>query len=753
MKQPIITAPKLDSEFAASASEILYSVSRQLVWSVVGVYALLLLATAIWPQQLGAGIWLLLPLIAFVCGGALLLIPQHFVVAQFLFLSGLTAVIVLATYLFQEPAIALAYVFVPLLATITISWRLGAVMEVLAVVLAWWLDHGLIQGGVEPIYAPLIIIGGAIGGLIGWASTQPLFAGIRWFFFSYQDAQVNLSELREQQLLLKQTEEDLLLANRELARMTERLRALNVVADESRRVKEEFVANVSHELRTPLNMIIGFSEMIVRAPQVYGDHLPSALLSDINTIHLNSRHLLKLVDDVLDLSQVDCGRMALKKQLCSLKEIADAAALAVQPLYRSKELYLQVDMPDDLPPVMCDPTRIRQVILNLLSNAGRFTEQGRVRVGASVEKGQVIVGVTDTGPGIAEQDQAKLFEPFRQLDGSTQRGQGGFGLGLSISKKFVELHEGKMWLDSSVGHGTTFYFSLPAGAAPGEDSTLRGTWRRVHPYSTYDYHQRTQPSKAPAPHVNPRFVLLDERNILLRLFERYLTDVELVAVSDEQEAIRELDRLPAQALIVNSAALDDGAPILKRPAHLPFDTPVLTCRVASDEDAAERLHVARYLVKPVAFETLIAALDSLGEDVRNVLLVDDNPEELRLLARMLMSTGRNYRILRARNGQRALSLLRQHHPDAVFLDLLMPGMNGYRVLEEKERDPAIRDIPVAILSAQGPLSAPIASSHLTVTCGEGLSVSQLLTCVRALSDALIPAGRRTDPAPPGNHRA
>jgi signal transduction histidine kinase/CheY-like chemotaxis protein len=574
-----------------------------------------------------------------------------------------------------------------------------------------------------------------------------LLTATQWSIFYSEQARQKMEEARSQQVELKQIQADLVQANEELVRLSDRLKAMNLVAEEARRAKEEFVANVSHELRTPLNMIIGFSDMIIQTPQVYGDSLPPALLTDIDTIYTNSRHLSKLVDDVLDLSQVEAGRMALSKEWTALQETMQAAILAVQPLFRSKELYLEMDIAPDLPKVFCDSTRIRQVVLNLLSNAGRFTERGGVRVKAWREKDDVLISVADTGPGIAPEAQERIFEPFQQLDSSIRRRYGGSGLGLSISRRFVEMHGGKMWLESRVGAGTAITFSLPL------ETPLPGTlvqsgdatrWFSPHHY----YEPRTRPSKAPLPNVSPRFVLLEKGKALQRLFTRYMGGVEVVSVPDIEGAVLELSRSPAQALVVNSSTSAETPADREQLAHLPHRTPAVTCWVPGEEETVTRLGVVHYLVKPITREVLLARLQELGGDVKNVLLVDDQPEALQLFARMLASARRGYRVLRAENGQRALNLLRQRRPDVMLLDLIMPGMDGFQVLQEKRQDPTISDIPVLIISSRDPSGEPIVSNMLNVTRGDGLSVRDLLDCIQAVSEILSPAGRRGDPEPP-----
>jgi len=388
-------------------------------------------------------------------------------------------------------------------------------------------------------------------------------------------------------------------------------------------------------------------------------------------------------------------------------------------------------------------------VINLLSNAGRFTDKGRVQVKARREKDTVVVSVTDTGPGIAPEDQERIFEPFQQLDSSIGRPRGGSGLGLSIGRRFVEMHDGKMWLESEVGVGTTFSFSLPLEmplATPPDGGGNATRW--FNPYETVEYKLRTRRSKAPAPVTIPRYVLLDKGQALQQLFSRYLDDVEAFTVRDVEEARRELSRSPAQALVVNASPFDETAAPMSQLTDLPYETPALICWVPGEDEAAKRLGVVHYLVKPIGRETLLSALDDLGEGVRSVLLVDDEPEVLQLFTRMLSSAEPEYDVLRAKTGQRALSLMRQRRPDVVLLDLIMPGMDGFQVLREKSQDALIHDIPVVVISSRDPRGKPIVSDTLTVMRSGGLSVHNLLTCIQAISGILWSSGAPSESRSP-----
>ncbi|MDI7274581.1 MAG: hybrid sensor histidine kinase/response regulator [Anaerolineae bacterium] len=727
-----------DADFKRSATELLQSTFRQVALITGALCVTWQLAAALtWPETIGLRGWLSGVAVALALALALWLLPRGLLPAQMAWQVCLALAITLATILYGQPEIVFLYALLPLMAAITMSWVAGLAAEGLVIGLVTWLCHASPARPVPATYALATVAAGAFTGVLGWAMTRALLTVTQWSLYSFGQARRHMEEARDQRLELKQAQEDLLQANRELARLSERLKAMYEVADEARRAKEAFVANVSHELRTPLNMIIGFSEMIPRLSQVYGTRLPAALLSDIAAIQRNAQHLARLVDDVLDLSQVEAGRMALSKEWISLPEVIAEAVQAVGALYQSKGLSLQTEVPADLPPLYCDGTRIRQVVINLLSNAGRFTDRGGVCVRAWRADAEVVVSVADTGPGIAPEDQKRIFEPFEQIDDSIRRRHGGSGLGLAISRRFVEMHEGRMWLESQVGAGTTFHFSLPAQAPP---VGARGGGEVMRWFSPYhQFEARTRPSRVPAPRLLPRYVVLETGDTLQHILGRYMDDIETVTVRDMDEALGELARSPAQALIVNTPALLEAPVQIAQLARLPYHTPALTCWVPGVDEAARRLGVVRYLVKPLTQEAILSALQGLGEQVRSVLLVDDEPEVLRLLARMLCSAGHRYRILQATNGQRALTLLRERRPDVMLLDLVMPGMDGFQVLQQKSLDPSLRETPVVVISSRDPSGEPVVSETLTVTRAGGLSVRDLVACIRAISEALAPS--------------
>ena len=587
--------------------------------------------------------------------------------------------------------------------------------------------------------APRLTLRGTmtVDNVLTWTAT---LTSVRWAWAGYERSLAMLEKARDAGLQLRQTLQDLTHANVQLTRLNRLVDGLRQTAEDARRAKEQFVANVSHELRTPLNMIIGFAEMMLESPEAYGKRLPPTLLADLAVIHRNSQHLASLIDDVLDLSQIEAGQVALTKEWASLSAIVAEAVQSVSPLYLSKDLQLAADVPVDLPPVYCDRTRIREVLLNLLSNAGRFTEQGGVTLRAWQQGTQLIVTVTDTGPGIHEDQIGRLFQPFHQVDASTRRRHGGSGLGLSISKRLIELHGGEMTLESTLGVGTTVRFSLPI-TEPAPPSSSAARWLSAE----WQYVERTSKSLAPRPSVRQRLVLLDTERSLERILQRYLQHVETVPVPTVQDAIRELAAVPSQALLINGPSLSQALRVLRSCPELPFGTPAIACAVPGSTEAAQALGATGYLLKPISKEALSATLKRLHITGKKILVVDDEPDARQLLRRMLAASGEGYLTLAAPDGETAFRLLRDERPDVVLLDLAMPGMDGFQFLAAKNQDAELQPIPVVVVSAPDPTGHPIITDAVAITRTGGLSAAQLLATIEASMRLLAP-GRPPDPA-------
>ena len=244
----------------------------------------------------------------------------------------------------------------------------------------------------------------------------------------------------------------------------ENVRLFDEIQDKSRQLevasqhKSQFLANMSHELRTPLNAILGYTELI--ADGVYGE--PSEkMMAVLKRLESNGKHLLGLINDVLDLSKIEAGQLVLELSDYSLEDIAQTVRSTLEPLATDKKLAFKVEVAAKLPAGHGDGRRLTQVLINLVGNAIKFTDAGEVAIKATIENGSFQVAVHDTGPGISATDQAKLFQEFQQADNSITRKKGGTGLGLAISKRIIEMHGGRIWIDSAVGQGSTFTFTLP----------------------------------------------------------------------------------------------------------------------------------------------------------------------------------------------------------------------------------------------------------------------------------------------------
>lgn len=655
---------------------------------------------------------------------------------SWLMVTALTTLIILADRWLAVPGV-LALSAIPIAVTAaSISSRGATIAAVGESVLLIVLSRSA-GGGVDfgLVGAPLVSIWATLGIFCAVHEREVFLSN--WSWQQFQRAQKLLDEARDQRADLQQTLQELAAANLQLTRLNHLAQGLRQMAEEARRTKEEFVARVSHELRTPLNMIIGFSEMIMENPGSYG-HVPPALLADLAIILRNSQHLSSLINDVLELSQVEAGQVALSRERVSLGEIIEAASVAVRPLYESKGLYLKADEASDVW-LCCDRTRIREVLLNLLINAGRYTEHGGVCIQVREGADDVVVSVADTGPGIAPEDQRQLFQPFHQVDGSIRRRYGGTGLGLNISKSFVELHGGTIWVKSEKEQGAVFSFRLPKEAPlPIKSDAIRWLtpgWEHV---------QRTEHLPLPVPHLKRRLVILERGHSLQTLLNRHMDDIEVVPVTSLEEAGSELARAPAQALLMNEPSVISALERLSDTSILPEGTPAIICSLPGAYEMADTIGAHDYLVKPISRDALLEAIDRVCPTGRTVLIVDDEPDAQRLFRRMLISSGRGYRVLRSSDGQHALNILREQHPDVALIDLVMPGMDGLTLLAAKNADPALRRIPAIVTTARDPHGQPIVTSAIAVTRRGGLSIQQLLRSIDALSDIASTAGQVAD---------
>lgn len=568
----------------------------------------------------------------------------------------------------------------------------------------------------------------------------------------YQAEKELLEEARDSRAEAIQAIDDLAHANRQLLLLNKRISDLRLIAEEGQKAKTNFVARVSHELRTPLNMIIGLVDLLLETPEIYDATLSPRMRDALQIVHRNCQHLTNMVNDVLDLSRIETERMVLHKERVSIQEIIGVAVDAVRPLLVSKRLAIELEVEDDLPSVYCDRTRIEQVILNLVSNSARFTEKGKVAVKASRSESHLQVTVEDTGSGISPEDLGRIFEPFAQGTSNPQRSYGGSGLGLSISKQFIELHGGRLWVESEVGVGSSFIFLLPLSSPvdpihrPGHQIQENWLWRERH----------TMPS-FPDSHYQPRIIVCDETGDLTAMLNRVANGLDLVDVRGYGEAVVALQEAPAQALLLNVATMEEFHRFSAMIQPEARGTPILGCSVPRSLEQVRRLGLQGQLTKPVTraeLEKLLAGLNGTrgNERVKRVLIVDDAPEVAELFTDMLLVCDASLEVAVAHDGMEALRHLRQEAPDLtvpdlILLDHVMPRMDGLQLLEAMARDESIPKVPTYFVSAQAPWDQPPRSHYLAVTTEEGLSLNHLLLSSLNLSYFLLQPESRQDQAP------
>jgi len=680
-------------------------------------------------------------------GGALGIIAfrhQHFRAALLVLIAAAIGAIAGQAWLFPESAAQFYFPLVVVASSALVSsgWNVLGVATLAST--AWlvvargqgasWLDYDQI---ISPIFLNYLTA------FAVWLGSRQMRIALTWMRNSYARANDLLEQLRDERMRLAQTLKMLEDAYYRITKLNDTLTEARSAAESARRLKAEFAANISHELRTPLNLVIGFSETMANAPETYaGVAWTPTLRGDIEQVYRSSRHLSTLIDDILDLSALEVRQLGLVIEEANLQQVIEEAVAVIHDLYRAKRLYLKIDAAPSLPQAIIDTTRIRQVLLNLLSNAIRFTRQGGVTISARVVDQEIQVSVADTGIGIAPQDVVRVFEEFGQVDGATSRKHEGTGLGVPLSKRLVELHGGRMWLDSRPGAGTTFYFTLPV-ATDGQRSKTRP--ELVHaPSRPGDYlsgHRKVLLTVEPDP-------------LLLRTIRRHMSAYKVMEVKDTDDLPALIDFYQPVSILVDVSSQPDLPTPPMWAAQMPPDLPLITVSMPGSLNSARALGIQNYLIKPISREQLLDAIDCLEQEVRTILIVDDDPRLVDLLSRMLQSSGEAYQLLKAFGGKEALALLSQQTVDLVLLDLVMPDLSGLDVLKAMKQDRALADLSVIVISGQPPEEAgPHMGLFLQIVRSKGTSITEVLTCLKALMEGLprreLPdSGARVSPRSP-----
>ena len=562
----------------------------------------------------------------------------------------------------------LIYIPVLLVVSLAFGWGPGTLALGLSTALATWFYTR--DGALSGVEIFLLFQYGAVAAVMVWICHTLRRSTLK--------NEATLDRLNEANLILVQRQTALTEANAEA-------KAARETAEQANVAKSAFIANMSHELRTPLSAIIGYSEML---QEEMADGAPSADLEpDMRKIEGNARHLLGLINDVLDLSKVESGKTDVFVETFDLEPIVREVATTAQTLIEKKANRIEVQIAPGLGCMVSDLTKVRQILLNLLSNAAKFTENGLVTLSADREAGprveHVVFRVVDTGIGMSEEQLAKLFQRFVQADASTTRKYGGTGLGLSLTKALSEILGGSVSVESVEGKGTTFTVRLPA---------------------TYE----AQAAAAASDHedVTARdgdLVLVidddaDQRALMTKFLHR--EGFKVRTAGDGTSGLALARQLQPRAILLDVMMPGiDGWSVLStlKGDEALNDIPVIMVTFVEQRALAASLGAADYVMKPVRWDRFKAVMDRYRPLENNVLVIDDDPDTRSRIRRVLERDG--WAVTEAENGEDGLAKVAVSRPGIVLLDLTMPVMDGFSFLETMRSRPECNAIPVVVLTA------------------------------------------------------
>ena len=461
-------------------------------------------------------------------------------------------------------------------------------------------------------------------------------------------------------------------------------------AESANQAKSRFLANMSHELRTPLNAIIGYSEMLKEDAEEDGHQ---NYVADLDKIRASGKHLLALINDVLDLSKIEAGKMELYFETFDVRTLVDDVALTVRPLVSQNANRLSVSCGPDVGLLRADLTKVRQILLNLLSNASKFTDAGDITL--TVEREALAAGVEgvafhvrDSGIGMTPEQTARLFEAFSQAEASTTRRYGGTGLGLAITRKFCEMMGGTVTVESTPGEGSTFTVRLP--------ENVETAARRQEPPAT----------GATAPPGNARRILvIDDEESVRALMRRFLVKQGFAVdeASGGEAGLARARQVPPDAITLDVMMPGmDGWEVLAALKTDPqlAEIPVFMLTVVDEKKLGYSLGATEYLTKPLdrALLRRMLARYAIGVPARQVLVVEDDAAASELMCRTLEAEG--WGTVVARNGREGLARFDEAEPSLVLLDLMMPEMDGFTFIETIRAAPRLSEVPVVVVTAK-----------------------------------------------------
>jgi MHYT domain (predicted integral membrane sensor domain) len=505
--------------------------------------------------------------------------------------------------------------------------------------------------------------------------------------FSYKD-----SEIQEKANEIYQMNQELRQLNENLEQLVkERTAQLEQAHDEAIKanmIKSQFLANMSHELRTPLNAIIGYSEMLAEEAEELGEQV---FADDLGKIRNAGKHLLALINDILDISKIEAGKMEIHLETFELSGLIQDVITTVKPLANKNGNQLETHVEQGV--MTTDITKLRQILINLLSNASKFTQSGTISLDVHRELWNHRTGylfrVKDTGIGMTPEQAERLFQPFTQADSSTTRKYGGTGLGLAISRSFCDLMGGSIQVESEIGVGSIFTFWLPSSLETGipESEELLVDSGYIEDNNRIS------------------ILLIDDEPFNHQLMKRYLANEgwTLAFASNGQEGLHLAKKLRPKVICLDILMPSmDGWSVLsaiKSDSEMQ-NIPVVIWSMTNDNQLGYALGASEFLTKPISREHLINVMDKYvaKRTDHNVLVIEDDAATSELMTRLLQKEG--YSVTQAKNGRIALNYMAKVTPQIILLDLMMPEMDGFQFIAELRKQEVWSEIPIVVVTAK-----------------------------------------------------
>lgn len=483
----------------------------------------------------------------------------------------------------------------------------------------------------------------------------------------------------------------------------EQLRLAKDEATRASQAKSAFLANMSHELRTPLNAIIGITEMLLDDAKEFGD---DDQIEPLSRIERAGKHLLHLINEILDLSKIEAGKIEMHLESYNLSALMDDLRISAEPLALKNRNRFEILCPEDIGKMHADQTRVRQIVLNLIGNACKFTEDGLVEVSveASSQESQegISFSIRDTGIGMKAEQLSKLFQEFTQADSSTTKKYGGTGLGLAISRRFCRMMGGDITVESEPEKGSTFRVWLPrrvVESAAEPDTDLEERLPRKMADS-----QKALTANVPMVHPDaPLVLVIDDDETVRDLMSRFLLDegYNISVAKDGEEGLRRIRELKPAAVLLDILMPEvDGWTVLQTCKNDPelADIPMIVLTISDNRKRAYEMGAADFLVKPVDRKRLREVLSEHRGVHRRILLVDDDKGTRRVMKNLVTREG--FLVMEANGGREALEQLESAVPDLILLDVMMPEMDGFEFIEQLRSNPEWRSIPLVVVTAK-----------------------------------------------------